>query len=315
MPATKFILLQLLLTGLFSSCHSVTEHSATDSVPRVSYARLDLKKDTTLFMPPREIGVMDDSDLSESSGLAPSHRNPGYLWTEEDSGNSNQIQLIRPDGSIVARFYVDGAENRDWEDIAVGPGPVPGETYIYLADIGDNQLRYPEKIIYRFPEPTIAGQKFPFVGHVTHPDTIRLQLPNGPQNAEAILVDPITKDLFILSKGDRTELYRATFPQSLTQPTMMTPLLLLPFENVTAGAISTDGQYLLIRMYAQLFYYTRQSGETIPDALKRAPRLVPLGKEAQGEAVSWSLDGTAYYTGTEKTFLTAQSIYVYQRKK
>ena len=43
----------------------------------------------------------------------------------------------------------------DWEDIAVGPGPEPGVSYVYIGDIGDN-LRLRSTIsLLRFPEPDL----------------------------------------------------------------------------------------------------------------------------------------------------------------
>ncbi len=299
------------ITGLSST----TTASPIDAAFRVSYLPGQLKSDTTLFTQPRNRGTLTDESIVEASGLAPSQKNSGCLWTEEDSGNPSQIQLLNQDGTVVARFILDGLENNDWEDIAIGPGPVPGQSYIYLAEIGDNQFQYAQKIIYRFPEPDISNQKLPVEGHISAIDVIRLQLPEGPQNAEAILVDPTTKDLFILSKDDFTTVYRATFPQSTTKVTLMTPLLVLPFEKVTSGAVSADGSEILIRTYERLFYYTRGQGESITDALKREPKLVPMAYEPQGEAVGWAADGSGYYTTSEKTHSTMQVLYFYQRKK
>lgn len=293
---------------------ATTAATPTDTVRWVSYTANDAPGDTTLFGQPQLMGIMTDSDLTEASGLAPSQRNPGYLWTEEDSGNPNQIQLLRRDGSVAARYTIEGATNRDWEDIVVGPGPKPGESYIYLADIGDNRLRYPEKIIYRFPEPSITGQALPYTGLVAQAEAIRLTLPDGPQNAEAMLLDPSTRDLFILSKSDHSKLYQAPYPQSLTQTTPMTCLLAIPFEKVTSAGISPDNRGILIRTYSQLFYYPRRTGESIPDALKRTPQRLPLANEPQGEAVGWAIDGSGYYTTSEKPDNSPQVIYWYPRK-
>lgn len=317
-----------LLPGVLSSCQPKNQQTtASDNAsssatllsmtapPQVNYSVRGLQPDTTLFTQPRRIGVLDDPSLVESSGIASSRRNPGYLWTEEDSGNPNQIQLIRQNGNVVARFTIDEVENQDWEDIAVGPGPVPGETYIYLAEIGDNRLKYPEKIIYRFPEPTISGKQLPFEAHITRAAAIRLRLPDGPQNAEAILIDPITKDLFMLSKGDQMNVYRAAFPQSQTRVITMTSELIIPFEKVTSAAVSPDGSEILIRTYRQLYYYKRQVGETVIDALKRKPLRLPLADEAQGEAVGWAIDSSGYYTASERVGFSAEPIYWYFRKK
>jgi hypothetical protein len=311
-----YVLVLLLLVGAVS-CHTANRTNAddpADSLIRVNYSLSNVPKDTTLFAQPQPVGTLADPGLDEASGLVASRRNPGYLWTEEDSGNPNQIQLLNSDGHVVARFTLDGTTNHDWEDMAVGPGPVPNETYLYIAEIGDNDFLHPEKIIYRFPEPALSGQSLPYNGHVKVIDTIRLRLPDGPRNAEAMLLDPITKDLFILSKGENSALYRAAFPQSTTQPTTMTRQLVMPFSKVTSANVSPNGREILIRTYNQLFYYKRQPDETITGALKRSPRLLPLADEPQGEAVGWALNGSGYYTTSEQTLTTSQVIYFYRRR-
>ena len=38
----------------------------------------------------------------------------------------------------LGAFTLTGATNVDWEDIAVGPGPAVGTSYLYVADTGNN---------------------------------------------------------------------------------------------------------------------------------------------------------------------------------
>ena len=38
-------------------------------------------------------------------------------------------------------YNLTGAKMRDWEDIAVGPGPEPNVDYLYVGAIGDNDAR------------------------------------------------------------------------------------------------------------------------------------------------------------------------------
>jgi hypothetical protein len=331
----KTILLQLIyLSGIvlfLSHCQSAT---STGSIPtqtpplsttivsnittvvatQAGYMANDIALDTTLFGGPLRVGTMDDPTLTEASGLAPSTKNPGYLWMEEDSGNPNEIQLLDKQGHIAGRFTLIGMENRDWEDIVVGPGPVAGQSYVYVCEIGDNRLRHPVKVIYRFPEPSLAGKTLPVNEAIVAIDAISLQLPDGPKNAEAVLLDPATLDLYVLSKDDRTSVYRAAYPQSLTQPTLMKRQLEILFEQVTSAGISPDGTEILIRTYGELYYYKRRAGESVVDALKRSPRRVPVAREPQGEAVGWAADGSGYYTTSEKPNATLQAIYWYPRR-
>ena len=288
--------------------------ATVSSLTYVGYSVNDVVMDTTLFRQPEAIGELADPTLTEASGLAASRVNAGYFWTEEDSGNPNQIQLLRGDGKVMARFIIDGAENRDWEDMTVGPGPVPGQAYVYVADIGDNKLRYPEKVIYRFPEPVLTSATPPYTATITKADVLRCTLPDGAKNAEAFLIDPTSLDLYILSKEAYSTLYRATYPQSTTQTTVMQRLVTLPFDRVTSAAMSRDGGEILVRTYGQLFYYIRKGSESVADALKKKPLRVPLANENQGEAVAWATDGSAYYTTSEKTDATVPKLYRYRRK-
>lgn len=93
-------------TPVTNPVSSTTTTTLPDPLPWVSYLTSDLKSDTTLFAQPKQVGIMTDGSLVETSGLAPSRRNSGYLWTEEDSGNPNQIRevLIRTYGQVF--YYI-----------------------------------------------------------------------------------------------------------------------------------------------------------------------------------------------------------------
>jgi len=304
----------VVLLEFLSGCHH-GNRIADSSVPRVAYAFHELTNDTTLFEQPQSLGVLKSSILFEVSGLVASRLNPGYLWVEEDSGNPNEIQLISPMGQIVARFEIEGATNHDWEDIAIGAGPKAGVPYIYLADIGHNKVRFADKVIYRFPEPSLAGMQLPVEGQITEVETIRLQLPDKAQNAEAMLVDSATNELFILSKGEDSVVYKASCPKSQMQPISMSRLFVLPFKDITSAALSPDGREILVRTYGKLFYYKRRGGETIAETLKRPPAMVPVAKEQQGEAVGWEPNGDGYFTTSEELDGYPQTIFYYRRKK
>jgi hypothetical protein len=316
MKGTRAII--VILIGLLTGClhhNRATEAKLLALTPNVPYSFTSLTRDTILFDSPQQVADLSAPDLIEVSGLAASHRNPGYIWMEEDSGNANEIQLVSQEGKIVARYVIDGVKNRDWEDIAVGPGPEPGEVYIYLADIGDNRFWHHEKIIYRFPEPSLNGQKLPYKGHITASEAIHLQLPDGAQNAEAILLDASSQELLLLTKGKQSFVYSASYLSTGPQPTMMTRLFSLPFKDVTSAAVSSDGNEILIRTYEQLFYYQRNAGETITESLKQAPCLLPVATEMQGEAVGWAADGSGYFTASEKLDSNPHGIFFCSRKK
>src|SRR5687767_4827760 len=78
--------------------------------------------DSGIFMKGTELAEVVNPRLEELSGLAASVANSGLLWTHNDSGNSAEVFLINDKLEIKLTCKLKGANNRDWEDIAVGPG-------------------------------------------------------------------------------------------------------------------------------------------------------------------------------------------------
>ena len=103
--------------------------------------------------------TLNDGVLNEVSGVAASRLHPPLLWVHNDSGGEPAVYAIRPDGTLVSTVTIEGATNTDWEDIAVGPGPARGVSYLFLGDIGDNLSGRDHITVYRIPEPrtTIAA--------------------------------------------------------------------------------------------------------------------------------------------------------------
>jgi len=315
------LLLLLFVLGLgFAGCHSRPSEAeegaawATDTLWWVPYRLADIPFRARPFLPGEAVGTLPGDDLSEASGLAASRVNPGYLWSVEDSGNAGEIQLLHPNGTIVGHYRLEGIGNRDWEELAIGPGPVPGQSYLYLGDIGDNGLRHPEKRIYRFPEPRLADRPQPVRERISRIETIRLTLPDGPKNSEAFLVDPLSGDLYLFSKEARTVAYRARSPLPTDRPVSMNRIMAMPFHKLTAASISPSGDEILLRTYTQLFYFKRKPGQTVRQALWLKPVKVAVADEPQGEAVAWALDGSGYFTLSEKPNSPPQHLYFYQRR-
>jgi hypothetical protein len=92
--------------------------------------------------------------INEASGLAASRSLNGYLWSHEDSGNPAELFLISTDGKNIRKYPLSGTSNRDWEDMAIGPGPTEGVNYLYIGDIGNNNGNSSTQqfFIYRTPE-------------------------------------------------------------------------------------------------------------------------------------------------------------------
>ena len=96
---------------------------------------------------------------------------------------------------------LDGIKNRDWEDIAVGPGPDSTKSYVYIGDIGDNDGAHQFKYIYRFEEPVDDPQDNKQT--ITDFDKIVFRLPDSRRmDTEALFIDAATKDLYVVTKRE-----------------------------------------------------------------------------------------------------------------
>ncbi len=268
--------------------------------PKTSYNPSGL--DTTkLFNPVPVVNPLVRQDLLEISGVAASRINPGVLYIHNDSGNSNQVFMTDASGADRGTLTITPVGNRDWEDIAVGPGPIDGKSYIYVGDIGDNDSKYSSVFVYRFPEPDLAGKTSPVVLDITTVDIIELKYPDGPHNAETLMIDPLTKDIYIAGKQSNiSNICVAKYPQSLTSATVMTPVVQLNFNKATGGDISPDGTEILIRSNELIWYWKLPAGTNISAGLKTPPQVAPYANnEPQGEGVCFAADGSGYFTDTE----------------
>ncbi|PTS99519.1 hypothetical protein DBR11_12175 [Pedobacter sp. HMWF019] len=273
--------------------------TGTDTIPKSNYD-LSLLDKTNLFSTSSVVTALKRQDYKELSGIAASQNYAGVLYVHEDSGNSNEVYITNTKGEDLGKVILDGVYNRDWEDIAYGPGPDPSRKYIYVAEIGDNDSKYPSVFVYRFPEPVIDLNSSGNALHVT-PDKLQFTYPKGAVNAESLLLDPLTKDLYIATKEQaKSTLYVAKYPQALNASTVLTPLARLPFDLLTSGDISPDGTEILLRNTGQIWYWKRRPNESVAQTILRKPQDAPYSRnEHQGEAVCFAWDGSGYLTTSE----------------
>src|SRR5204863_1784 len=127
--------------------------------------------------------------------------------------------------------------------------------------------------------------------------------PQGPQDAESLFVDPLTKDLYIVTKRLTVKhVYKAAYPQSTSGTTTLTLVSTLNNTNwITAADISPDGNEIIMRAGATNtgLMYIRPTGGTVVDAFATTPISIPLLSEAQGEAIGFDPSGWGYYTTSE----------------
>ncbi len=255
------------------------------------------------FLPGRQAGIIKSDLVREASGIVASRRNPGVLWVHNDSGDAARIFAINARAELLGVCRIAGATPRDWEDIAAGPGPDPNRSYLYIGDIGDNRAKYPDIRVYRFPEPQV-GAAAPFGEMTAGPaDTITLTYPGGPRDAETLLVDPLTRDIYILAKRELfSKVYRAAWPQSTTRPVKLERVAVLPWGFAVAGDVSPDGRRVIIRGMFNASIWERPAGEPLWRAFAGRQIQIPLMDEPQGEGICFDSRGAGYFTIGEQDY-------------
>lgn len=265
---------------------------------------------------PVQIGTISNTALREVSGIIDGRATPNTFWVHNDSGDSARFFAINHQGDWLGTFPLSGVLAVDWEDIAIAPKP-SGGNYLYLGDIGDNNLVRSFVSVYRTDEPqtTTSATILP-----ANYSTARLQYPGGVhRNAESLFVDPLTSDVFILTKSTAgTEIYSApgtSFQDSTTTltTTTMTSLgtLGVLLRSATAADISPDGLHILVRSKTVGYLFERSIGQSVADALHGTGVFFTLGPELQGEAIGWAADGTGFYTTGEWDAALSAPIHYY----
>ena len=265
--------------------------------------------DSSTYGPATQLAVLKDKSIKESSGIAASRNHPGLYWTHNDSGDGPFIYAFDNRGNSRGVWRVTGASAQDWEDIAAGPGPRAGTNYLYIGDIGDNNGRRNEVIVYRVLEPTI-GKIEPPKGKTTATEPaeeIRLRYPDGSHNAEALLIHPKTGNLYIATKVPfgYSGIYEAQAPLTAGQPITLQRRgnLALPSligAIITGGAISPDGRRVAFCDYLQGYEIVLADDRAAFNTIW-SQRIVSidLGKREQGEAITYRLDGKALLMTSE----------------
>ena len=272
--------------------------------------------DEPLAPGPVVMGVVMNDNITEASGLVNGRVNPDLLWVHNDSGDIARIFAISTYGDAVGEIHLDGIQARDWEDIALGPGLGDTLAWLYVGEIGDNNEVHERIYVYRLEEPK-AFRMADSVLTVSDVERLIYRYPDGPHDAEALLIDPQTSDLFIVTKGNgKARVYHAPAPHVAEQTRTLAFVRELPFSDITAGDISFDGHHILLKTYTNVYHWTRNEGERVGDVLAGAPDTLTYIPEPQGEAVAFNLAATGYYTISEErnNIAATVSFYPFSRK-
>lgn len=260
-------------------------------------------------------GFVSNPALDEISGIEAAGQ--GRFYVHNDEGKA-LLHVIDNQGLYLAAVELEGAKNRDWEDLTLIPRA--DERWLVGADIGDNQARYKSIRLYFAIEPRAdANGRYPQTLKVAH--ELKVRYPDGSRDCEALAYDASSEQILFMTKRDKPpRLYGLDVETALSQssavlsflgevPTFSPPSaaeMLLGGKKAqwlsqpTGMDISADGTLAAVLTYRSLYLYTRETGETWADAFQKSPREIPGPPGIYDEAVTIDETENSVFVTTEK---------------
>jgi len=298
----------MLLTNIAKFLAVVILLSACDQGRR----KPEIDAETSTYDEPRVVGEMVSREIIESSGLAASQCQDGVLWTHNDSGDGPFIYSVDVNGKTLGVWKVDGAMQTDWEDIALRRDEA-GTCHLYIGDIGNTDgLRRTRHRVYRIKEPGILPELRNYTKNAaadTEPaETLEFRYPDTNHDAETLMVHPTTGNIYVLIKSleSPSAIFKLAPGFGDEQPQIATRLRdfsvpAIPSGSVTGGSIAPDGTRLVVCDYAAAYEISLPKGaQDFDEIWTQRPIAFSLGKRRQGEAITYSRDGTSVFATSEK---------------
>ncbi|MFV0389949.1 MAG: hypothetical protein ACK5NT_14490 [Pyrinomonadaceae bacterium] len=256
------------------------------------------------FDEPKVVGRISSEYISESSGLVFSKCNNGVLWTHNDSGNSNEIFALNTEGKFLGRWQVTNSTNIDWEDIATKK---TGEKcFLLIGDFGGNAAPRNDFVIFKVAEPKVspADAKQGTLSRTEPASKLVFKYPDKNQDAEALVVNPNTNALYIITKNlnDSAVVYKITGekPFETAEKLYAINLPALPKGSVTGGDVAPDGKHLVLTDYFLAYEYVLPERENdFEKIFTQSPNPIEIGERKQGEAIAYSLNGNSILVTSE----------------
>lgn len=246
-------------------------------------------------------GSSIDRRLNEVSGIIESVNFSKNFWVHNDSGDSPRIFRVNLQLEVVQEVELQGITHIDWEDIAYGN--YNDREFLFIGDIGDNQAIREDIQIYICLEPKQEENiQMPI-------RSLRINYPDGPRDAEALLYDESYNELVILTKRDpKSRVYTYNLDSSDIGTLQFVGELQLEeiseidsaYRYKITGADAIANRGIIIKNYQEVFLYPMTNSErfattlisVLPDKLEYTPEL-------QGEAIALGIDFKGYWVTSE----------------
>lgn len=268
-------------------------------------------------------GNLQHPALTEVSGMASSTRQSNAIWAINDSGNTPTLFAFNQLGQSLGSWPVN-ANNRDWEDLA--SAWINGESYLLIADFGDNLRNKNEHTIHIIAEPVIDTNDAQQAANspIDPLLTLRYRYPDAFHNAEALAVGG--QWIYILTKeplnnGERqaSSVYR--IPLTLTAPgqtlnAQLIAQLAIPANSLEANLIASiagvdvsqptafdidrQNRTAYVLTYRSVYRYKRGENQSWAEALAQPRQRVHSHSLSQAEALAVDNNGVIWFTSEKR---------------
>jgi len=250
--------------------------------------------------PGARVCTITDDRLVELSGLTATE--DGFVVVNDSSTESSRegIFFLDRQCEVVNTQAYSGSGPRDPEDT----GLAPNGKALFIADVGDNDRSRNTVALWTMP---VDGSEPAALHRLTYPD--------GKHDAEALLFDGEGTPIIVTRESGKAGLYSPSGPlqadtaegvsmvkrgevkwPKTTTSNVMGPLAQLV---ITGGATAPDGSKVVLRTYADAFEWDVANGDVVGALTRGRPRSTPLPGEPRGEAITYSPDGSSFFTVSE----------------
>ncbi|HJR90635.1 MAG TPA: hypothetical protein VJ782_10800, partial [Aeromicrobium sp.] len=195
---------------------------------------------------------LTSSRVTESSGLAASYTHPGVGYTLNDNSEDRPtVYSFRiSSGELLGKTELPYKRRGNTESIYADP-----KGRLWVGDLGDNDNKRTDAAIIRFTEPGPGNRK------PTGLTRFPVRYSNGKPNVEAMLVNPVNDQVFLIDKrtSGASSLYRLPATLVANRTNLARPTYVSMPAEVSDAVISRDGRTAIVRTAENVqFFRTRQ---------------------------------------------------------
>ncbi len=242
----------------------------------------------------RQTAELDTSVINEASGLGKSAVKSNMLLWINDSGSAEAVHATDLEGRVQRTVALSDFTNRDTEALAVAACPnSPGESCIYVADIGDNKQRRVDYKVGVFRETEFWTRQ-----KLAPLEVVRFTYPSASYNAESFVVlRDGTMLIFTKTKSGPSQIFRLEMSGRISKLGEL-PIAAMTSSSgdralVTDATLSPDGSRVLILTYGDLLEVKLEALFARRPLIKGSDyTLIPGPKLNQQETVTYLSEGS-----------------------